>query len=131
MANNKKMLETKFNFSFSTFKIYELTLQTKDRVMPLKFFDNGDIILGKNFKLLINEKLTFGDILFFDFEEDLDNLRKSSIFVRLFKFLKLIPKYYSRHLIMDTSRKIANYSLRADKEEYHVITEFSFDRIKS
>ena len=121
------ILESKFNFSFSTFKIYELTLQTKDKVMPLKFFDNGDIILGKNFKLVLNEKLTFGDILFFDFEEDLDNLRKSlrkNIFVRLFKFLKLIPKYYSRHLIMDTSRKISNYSLRADKEEYHVIMEF-------
>jgi hypothetical protein len=63
----------------------------------------------------------------FDFEDDMENLKKSlnkSLIAKFLKFLKLIPKYYSRHMIIDTSRKIANYSLRADKEEYHTIMEF-------
>lgn len=127
MTHNLLLFQDKFNFSFENDYNYQLILRTKDKIMPLKFFTNGDVILGKGFKIILNEKLTFGDILFFDFEEDMENLKKSlnkSLITKFLKFLKLIPKYYSRHMIIDTSRKIANYSLRADKEEYHTIMEF-------
>ena len=100
----------------------ELTFFHKDKITFLKVFLNGDVLFGKNHKLVLNEKDSFGDILVFDYEEDF-KFKKNL----LFRCLSFCQAIYTRHLIVDTKYKNANFSLKAEGENYYSVTEFKYE----
>jgi hypothetical protein len=115
-------------FNISSERVNEFIFQTKGKVIPLKIFPNGDVIFGKSFKLILDEKSSFGEVLVFDFEEDLNKNNNScfNCFYNFFRFLRLINhKNYRRVLIVDTWKKVGSFSMK-DREDYYSIMEFKY-----